>query len=384
MKVLQLGKFYPIRGGVEKVMYDLTRGLSGRGVQCDMLCAMLLEDAVDEKDRQFVQETDGPEVVLRFNDFGRVICLPAKKKVAATMICPAMVKWMRKHAREYDIVHVHHPDPMACLALRMSGYKGKVVLHWHSDILKQKTIMRVYRFLQSWMLRRADVIVGTTPKYLEESPWLKKYKKKFAVVPIGVDKVEVDKTQQQRILAGAEGKKIVFSLGRLVEYKGYKYLVEAARYLPDDYVVAIGGTGPLRSELEEQAQTLGVWDKVKFLGWLEDDETTGWYGACDVFALPSIMKTEAFAIVQIEAMSCAKPLVSTSIPGSGVSWVNKNGVSGLVVPPRDPKALAEAIVEIVSDDARYMDYCNGAARRFAQMFTFERMIDNCLAVYEHR
>lgn len=384
MKVLQLGKFYPIRGGVEKVMFDLTRGLSERGVQCDMLCAMLLEDTVDDKDRKYIEETEGPEVVLRFNEYGRVICLPAKKKVAATMMCPAMVKWMRKHAREYDIVHVHHPDPMACLALRLSGYKGRVVVHWHSDILKQKTIMRFYKFLQSWMLRRADVIVGTTPKYLAESPWLKKHNKKFAVVPIGVDKVNVDEVQKDRALAAAAGKKIIFSLGRLVEYKGYKYLVEAAQYLPDDYLVAIGGIGPLRTELEEQALELGVYNKVKFLGWLEDDETAGWFGACDVFALPSVMKTEAFAIVQIEAMSCGKPVVSTDIPGSGVSWVNKDGESGIVVPPCDAKAFADALVRITSDKGVYRKYSEGAAARFEQMFTFDKMIDNCQAVYEHR
>ena len=120
MKVLQLGKFYPIRGGVEKVMWDLTSGLSARGIDCDMLCAEL------EKDE-----------IIHLNEHGRVICLKAWMKKAATMIAPKMISWLRKHKDEYDIIHVHHPDPMACLALRLSGYKGRVILHWHSDILKQ-------------------------------------------------------------------------------------------------------------------------------------------------------------------------------------------------------------------------------------------------------
>ena len=105
---------------------------------------------------------DAPQVI-EFNPHGCCICLKAWKKVAATMICPAMIGWMRSHCREYDIVHVHHPDPMACLALRLSGFKGRVVLHWHSDILKQKGLLKLYLPLQRWLIRRADRIVGTTP-----------------------------------------------------------------------------------------------------------------------------------------------------------------------------------------------------------------------------
>ena len=128
MKVLQLGKFYPIRGGVEKVMWDLTRGLSERGITCDMLCATLKSDPVDPPDQARCTVT--PEgKVIRFNDSGRVICVPALAKKAATMLSPAMIRWMRRHAAEYDLIHIHHPDPMAALALRLSGYRGRVILH---------------------------------------------------------------------------------------------------------------------------------------------------------------------------------------------------------------------------------------------------------------
>lgn len=151
MKILELGKFYPIRGGVEKVMWDITNGVSQRGVDCDMLCAC-----------------EEPQVIS-LNEHGRVICVRSLKKVAATMIAPAMISWLRKHRKEYDVIHIHHPDPMACLALFLSGYKGRVILHWHSDILKQKTLMKFYKPLQSWLIRRADSIVGTTPVYVAES-----------------------------------------------------------------------------------------------------------------------------------------------------------------------------------------------------------------------
>lgn len=362
MKVLQLGKFYPIRGGVEKVMYDLTRGLSERGIQCDMLCACLKEDM-----------PQGGEI--RFNDCGRVICLRSYRKVAATMLCPSMISWLRKHCRNYDVIHVHHPDPMACLALWLSGYCGPVVLHWHSDILKQKVFLKFYKPLQSWLVRRSDLILGTTPVYVAESPWLSGVQEKVACLPIGIDKLETT--------AAADGnEKIIFSLGRLVGYKGYEYLVKAAALLPSGYKVVIAGGGPLRQELQSLIGALGLEDKVDLLGFISDEEKKEWYGKCSLFCLSSVWKTEAFAIVQIEAMSCGKPVVATKIPGSGVSWVNKDGFSGLNVPPADPEALAEAIVAITSDPETYQRYCNNASARFDEMFTIGAMIDGCVGYYE--
>ena len=134
MRVLQIGKFYPMSGGVEKVMYDITMGLSQKQVYCDMLCAS-------------AEKQDQGNLLL--NDYARVLCVPTWKKVAATMLSPAMIFRLRKIRKEYDIIHIHHPDPMACLALFLSGYKGPVVLHWHSDILKQKMLLRLYTPLQN-------------------------------------------------------------------------------------------------------------------------------------------------------------------------------------------------------------------------------------------
>mgnify|MGYP000783898341 CR=1 FL=1 len=173
MKILQLGKFHPVRGGVEKVMYDLMTGLSERGVDCDMLCAL----------------SQGGSRTIPVNAHARLIGCRTWAKVAATMISPAMIFSLRKRCGEYDIIHVHHPDPMACLALFLSGYRGKVVLHWHSDIEKQKTLLRLYRPLQEWLLGRADLIVGTTPVYTAESPCLVRVRHKTACLPIGVDPV---------------------------------------------------------------------------------------------------------------------------------------------------------------------------------------------------
>ena len=367
MRILQVGKFYPIRGGVEKVMYDLMMGLSQRNIHCDMLCA--------------VTEQQKPGIIP-LNPYARLLCMPVWIKLFATMISPAMIGKLRKIQREYDIIHIHHPDPMACLALFLSGYRGKVVLHWHSDILKQKMLLIAYRPLQQWLIRRANVIVGTTPVYVQQSPFLRKFQHKVNNIPIGIDPLTAHIDLIARIKEQYTGKKIVFSLGRLVEYKGYEYLIKAATCLDDHTMILIGGEGPLKGELQQLIHRLGVGEKVKLLGFIPDNkEIAAYFFACDVFCLSSVWKTEAFGIVQIEAMSCGKPVVATCIPESGVSWVNQDGVSGYNVEPQNPEALAEAITRVVSDAQRYTQLSAGARQRYETMFTQEKMVDNCIRLY---
>ena len=367
MKILQLGKFYPIRGGVEKVMYDLMTGLSSMGVRCDMLCA-----ACDKEDVGDVQ----------LNELAKLMCVRSFAKIKATMMSPAMIFRMWKLRKEYDIVHVHHPDPMACLALWLSGYKGKVVLHWHSDIIKQKTLLKFYQPFQSWLIKRADVIIGTTPVYLKASPWLKDVQEKTVCLPIGVVPLEVDDEGAAALREKYKGKKIIFSLGRLVPYKGYKYLIDSARYLDDDYVVLIGGGGPLKASLSEQIVNSGLQDKVKLLGFLSDDEVAAYFGACDLFCMSSVYAAEAFGIVQIEAMSAGKPVVATKIPGSGVSWVNAHKESGINVEPKDSEALAGAFKRILKSEDTYNAYSEQASQRYWDMFTKSKMIEKCIEIYK--
>ncbi|MBP1617320.1 MAG: lipopolysaccharide biosynthesis glycosyltransferase [Bacteroidetes bacterium] len=368
MKILQIGKFYPIRGGVEKVMHDLMLGLSKRGVHCDMLCAAN-EDALPG--------------THELNTHARLLCVPVWKKLAATMIAPSMIGKLFQIKNEYDIIHIHHPDPMACLALFFSGYKGKVILHWHSDILKQKTLLHLYKPFQSWMIHRADLILGTSPVYVKESPFLKNVQNKIDYVPIGVEAIVTDASSIDSFRKKYFGRKLIFSLGRLVEYKGYEYLIKAAQYISDEYLILIGGTGPLHDALSNLIEKLDVRSKVELIGFVKDEDIPTYFGACHLFCLSSIWKTEAFAIVQIEAMSCAKPLISTRISGSGVSWVNAHNESGLTVPVEDEKALAEAITSILSDDDKYNQLSKGAKNRYLSLFTQEKMVDKCLKSYEN-
>ena len=365
MRILQLGKFYPVRGGVEKVMWDLSRGLSARGIHCDMLCAALSSD----------MPSGG---AVTFNEYGRCICVRALSKRFATMLSPAMIFWLRRHCAEYDIIHIHHPDPMACVALRLSGYKGKVVVHWHSDILKQKMLLVLYKPLQKWMLSRADVVVGTTGQYVDGSRCLDDVRGKLTWFPIGIE--------DNMRMVSAPGVKdtvhTVLGVGRLVSYKGFEHLVSAARYLPDNYRIVIVGTGPEEERLKAAATALEGACPVEFTGYMPDERLKETFNACDVFVLPSTMKTEAFGIVQLEAFCCGKPVVATKIPGSGTSWVNEDGVSGINVPVADPKAIADAVKTICEDRAGYALFCRNARERYERFFTLDEMVDNAVRLYE--
>ncbi|MBP5235707.1 MAG: glycosyltransferase, partial [Bacteroidales bacterium] len=169
-----------------------------------------------------------------------------------------------------------------------------------------------------------------------------------------------------------------------VPYKGFEYLVQAARNLPDDYIVLIGGKGPLDSKLRGMISAAGLEDKVKLLGFMAKEDVPGYFGACDVFVLSSVMKTEAFGIVQIEAMSCGKPVIATRIPESGVSWVNEHGYSGLNVGIMDPEALSDAITSVCSDNKIHEKFSNNAINHYLSVFTEKGMISNFLNLYEER
>lgn len=365
MKILQLGKFYPVRGGVERVMHDLATGLSERGVCCDMMCA----------------ESVGAGGVSPLGGGSRLITHRTWVKAASTTIAPSMIARLRREAPQYDIVHVHHPDPMAALALRLSGYRGRVVLHWHSDIVKQRRLLRLYMPLQRWLIGRADVIVGTSPEYVRCSEALKASASKTVCVPIGIRPLVADEAGASAVRARHGGRRIVFFMGRLIGYKGLEHLVDAAAMLPEGYTVLIGGEGPLLEPLQRRIDSAGLGDRVTLLGRLPDHETAAYYTACDVFCLPSVMRTEAFGIVQLEAMSLGRPVIATTIPGSGTGWVNSHGVSGLNVPPGDPGAIARAVLDITSDPARHAAFCAGALDRYRSEFRFETMIDRCLDIY---
>jgi glycosyltransferase len=233
------------------------------------------------------------------------------------------------------------------------------------------------------VLKRADVIIGTSPKYIQESPQLKDFVYKTVAIPLGseVKVFENSASIEASIVKRFKGKKILFSLGRLVYYKGYNYLIEAARHISDDFVVVIGGEGPELSNLKKQVKSQKLENKVHLIGKIPQSELASWFKACYIFCFPSTFASEAFGVSQIEAMSFGKPVIATEIPRSGVSWVNAHGISGVNVKLGSATELAHAIQLLANDTKLYQKYSVGAKHRYETMFKPKQMVDAMLNQY---
>jgi rhamnosyl/mannosyltransferase len=294
----------------------------------------------------------------------------------------SLLQILYKIHKDYSIIHLHLPNPTGAIALQLVNYKGKIVIHWHSDIIKQKTLKKFYAPFQKALLKRADRIIVTSPPYLEGSNDLKEFKSKCVIIPIGINNPRpCDQNHLDNLKSDYENKKIVFSIGRLIYYKGFNYLIEAAKELPDNCIVLIGGTGELARKLMGIIKNYHLESKVKLLGKIPENEISSYFELCDLYCLPSCERSEAFGIVQIEAMSFSKPIISTKIPYSGVSWINDDGVTGLVVPPKNASSLAQAIISILTNQELSKEMGINARKKFESEFTIKKMNQRIIDLY---
>jgi len=369
VKILQLGKFYPPDvGGIETVMLNLTTELNKNYFQCDVLCS----NSENLYKEEFIDEYK----VYRTKSWG---------KYFSTSISPQMIFKLRKIINEYDIVHIHHPDPMATLALFLAYKKSiKIVVHWHADIVKQKIILKFYSILQQWMLRKADLIVTTSPTCAKESQWLQNFQYKTISIPIGIHEntLTVNKDKLEELKKKYANKKIVFSIGRHVYYKGFEYLIKSAKYLDDEILIVIGGSGPLTDKLTKLIEDQNLNKKVELVGRIHQEDLGAYYVISKIFCLPSIARSEAFGVVQLEAMTFKKPLIATKIFGSGTSWVNKNNVSGINVNIKKPKEIAKAVKSLLSSNDYYEEISAKSFKRFDSKFRLENMVSKFMSAYK--
>jgi len=368
MKVLQLSKFYPpVMGGIEAVAWELTEGLNRLGVSTDVLCS-------GHHWRSVHQVAKGGYAIVRGGTLGML---------QSTSIAPPMLPLLRRMAGEADIVHLHMPDPMAAAAFWAARPRSALVVHWHSDVIRQRLALRAYEPLQNWLLRRADAIVATSPPYAESSGPLAPWRSKVHIVPIGItDNRPVACSVKADTLRQRFGRRrIIFSLGRMTYYKGFDVLIDAAARLSDDCVVLIGGDGELLPAYRQLISERGLDDKVHLLGHVRAGDLPSHVEACDVFCMSSTVRAEAYGVAMVEAMVMGKPIVATDIAGSGVPWVNVHGHTGLNVPVRDPAALADALHELLADAGRRQRMGSAARQRYEAEFRAELMTERMLQLY---
>jgi rhamnosyl/mannosyltransferase len=361
-RLLIAGKAYaPHIGGIETVIQQ-TAEYMRRYAKTKVLCCR-----------------DTPGLTKRERVHGVPVTYAGSFGTAAS--CPLSLSYFGEFQRKVmlsDAVELHLPFPLCDLALLLSGYKGRVIVAWHSDIVRQKHLLKLYRPLRRRLLKRADAILVATKAHIDSSPYLPPFREKCVIVPYGIDPAEYEirphLTPLTSQLRNSHAKKILFT-GRLVYYKGADVLLEAFANVKADAELFFAGTGVLEPELQARAETLGIRDRVHFLGRRMTPELRDMFADCDLFVLPSVANSEAFGIVQLEAMVNGKPVINTALP-TGVPLVSIHGETGLTVPPQDAGALTDAMEQLLNDDALREQYGKAARERVLRDFSLETVMRN--------
>ncbi len=308
---------------------------------------------------------------------------------ARTPFCPSMPYQIKKLYQRYQfsIVHLHLPNPMAHLASEILPDSVKRIISWHSDVIRQKKLLRIYQPFVNRLLKQASALIVSTPYLAEHSLQIKIARERSIIhtIPYGVDfdYFLINKYQEKidQIKRQFSQRFLVFALGRHVYYKGFCYLIEAMQQLPKNIILLLGGKGGLTPKLRQQVEVSQLEHQVYFLGEIAKQDLPAYYHACDVFCLPSIDQSEAFGIAQLEAMACAKPVICCDVTHAA-SNVNQDAVTGFVVSPRCPVALANAIYKLYQKPS-LRDALGRSAYHYAkENFTTQRMVAQIKDLYQ--
>lgn len=365
MKVLHFYKtYYPDSyGGVQQVIYQLTECAAELGVKSQVLS--LSSDGVRNN------------VVL-----GKHVTHSSKQafEVASTGISWDVIRRFRQLAKEVDLIHYHFPWPYMDLVHFLSGIKKPTLVSYHSDIVKQRYLLQLYKPLMHLFLGRVDALVAASPAYIEHSRVLRRYKKKTHIIPFGLNESTYPLAGEDKLDEWRDklpGRFFLF-IGALRYYKGLHFLLEAAHL--NGLPVVIVGSGGVEADLHYQTEQLKL-EHVMFTGSLDDEDKAALLKLCTAFVFPSHLPSEAFGISLLEAAMYGKPLISCEI-GTGTTFINIDGETGLAVPPADPDALNQAMVQLWDNPELCMKLGKKARERFEQHFTAEKMANSYVELYQ--
>jgi rhamnosyl/mannosyltransferase len=373
MEILHLGKYYPPEpGGMEVVVKGFAEATGGKIRNYCLVAA---------KDGGTRIEASGGNVVHYLGERGTFLLTPVLP------VLPRTLTRLRRD-RRFAAILLHYPNPMAVLAVFLSFLarrkREKLVVWYHADVLLEEWWKRVlyalFRPVEEWVFRRADAFVAATPHHISCSDTFRRFADRTAIIPYAVPDGWFEAADGERRAAGEVrerlGGRFLLFVGRLVPYKGLDTLVRAADRIPCRIVLI--GTGPLEAPLRAEIGRRGLSDRVLLLGKVED--LRPYYLGCDFFVLPSVSALEGFGIVQIEAMALGKPVVSSDLP-SGVTYVNRDGETGLTFRPGDDAGFAEACNRLLSDAGLRGRLGEAARRRTFEKFSYTAMAKEAVAFF---
>jgi rhamnosyl/mannosyltransferase len=365
MRVLHIYKDYypPVVGGMEMCMALLCRELKERADVEALVCSRSV--------RSRIRSVDG----VRVTEVGEVC------RALSAPLSPAFPLFL-KRAR-YDVLHFHLPNPTAVISYLLARPPGRVVVQYQSDIVRQAFALKVYGGFLKRFLNVADAIIVSSPNYLQSSEYLRAFREKCRVIPLGIELEEFELREGEAggvaALRQKYGGEFLLFVGVLRYYKGLDYLLEAMRHVNCPLVIV--GDGPERRRLEGKRASLGLEHKVHFAGRIGQRELVQHLHACEVFVFPASHRSEAYGLSLVQALACGKPAVSTEL-GTGTSFVNVHGETGLVVEPRNPDALSSAINALLGDAALRHQFGAKGRERTRELFGKQRMVEEIWALYQ--
>ena len=349
-------------GGIEQAIYQLAMATTRLGIENHILYL--------SREKHFKIE-QRPE--------GKVYRLPMDIELASTSMSLSLLRYFSKIAARVDIINYHFPWPFADILHLLAATGKPVILTYHSDIIRQRTLAFFYQPLMKWFLSNARAIVATSQNYCATSPVLKRYIKKVQIIPIGLDEkcypgVSAERVDYYRDIAG-EG--FFLFIGVLRYYKGLHILLDAIKGTMMRVVIV--GAGPIERELKAQARREGL-TNIFFFGYLSDEDKVALLSLCKAMVFPSHMRSEAFGVSLLEGAMFEKPLISCEI-GTGSSYINIDGITGIVVEPENRAALRDAMLLLMDHPEECIRMGKNARARFNQLFTADIMAARYAQLY---
>jgi len=349
-------------GGTEQVINQIARGANNLGVKTDVLSLT-------------------PDRVARTIEIDGYLAHRARMDIqlASTSISVSAFLRFSQLAKKADVIHYHFPWPFMDVVHFATRVKKPTVVTYHSDIIRQKYLLKLYRPLMRKFLTSVDRIVATSPNYMATSGVLEKFSAKVSVIPIGLDKATYPQPMPDRLQYWHEklGPKFFLFVGVIRYYKGLHILLDAAK--GTDFPIALVGVGPIERELKAQAAQLGL-RNVHFLGYLPDEDKVALLTLCHGVVFPSHLRSEAFGVSLLEGAMYGKPMISSEI-GTGTTFINIGNETGLVVPPSDPAALRQAMRYLWEHPEEAAKMGRRAEGRYWKHFTADEMVKSYVGLY---
>lgn len=350
-------------GGIEQTIFQICEAGAGMGIESKVL-SLAPQGRGDE--RKIGQH--------------RSIQVKRNFQIASTGFSTSVFEAFKRAARNVDVIHYHYPWPFMDVVHFATRVPKPTVVTYHSDVVRQKWLFQLYKPLQQRFLASVDRIVATSPNYAKHSPVLQKFRNKVDVVPIGLDRASYPRATAKQINYWQQRlpERFFLFVGVLRYYKGLHILIEAARRsgLP----VVIAGAGPCEQELRQSIQKSKI-DNVHMVGRIPEEDKVALQSLCDAVVLPSHLRSEAFGVSLLEGAMVGKPMISCEI-GTGTSFVNLDGQTGLVIDPNNPEQLAQAMKTLWDDPPLAKTMGDAAESRFSQCFTAQKMVAQYAGIYE--